>query len=281
VPIIPVERLQQEYLVEIKDPSNPMEAARIVFEDLKFPEGVPQAVDKLNAFLKNPAMSNSGVSWNAKDLLLLVTANEQVAKGDYSGAEQSLRTLDSSNLFQNAGPSIKAIRDQIAADMIKGRLEQITQTKVQAGETIYQMLSRVLDGLKAEGKYVEMANIITTAQRLQPRNMQSGSPDFPWSYSDSTALLAYASGSQLEKAGDSLAAINEYRRVITSGQGAKYAPTPEAQQGLERIKKADPEAFKDVNGAVLEELRRIRLEINDPMRMQQYMQRNMPPGMGR
>ena len=253
-PMLSATEIQKAFVEEtISD--NPAEAARKVFVGVDTLEAIPPAVTRLTEILKDPAVRNQNQGWNTKNLLLLVEADNQAQAGAFADARASLQRVENDPIFSNL-PGLGALRDQVTERVRSGELLGITGATLKPGETTNTMLTRVLDQLKAESKYAEMARIISQANKLpRPR---TGYPSNPWSSEDATALIAFATASQFDQAGDAFPAVVEYRRVISTGQTGKYAPTKEAQAALERLQKSNPDVLKDVNSVVLEELRQIR-----------------------
>ncbi|MDD5201041.1 MAG: hypothetical protein PHC88_14710 [Terrimicrobiaceae bacterium] len=272
-PIISQKDLERAFIEQLPSPWTTADVPRIAFRDVKNVADLPPAVEKMNELLSNPAIYEAGFFLSdPRDILALVTADQQVKEGNFAAAEEALSDLDRSEVYQTCRRWLQPIRTAIRQRLTAGELQQITGAKPRSDESSNTMLRRVLDGLQAGGEYTKMSDLVTEISML-PATTLYGKVDYPWSPGDATALLAYANASKLEQAGDALAAVNEYRRVITSAQGGKYAPTAEAQKAIERLKKSHPEAFADIDGVVLDELRQIRQELDQALRLQIQQQR--------
>ena len=271
-PVMSAAEIQKAFDAEAMVPDNPIEAARQVFVNVDTIEELPAAVARLDEIGKNPAWRSQVQGWNTKNFLFLVDADREVQAGAFAEARVTLEKVGRDNLYINL-PGLQTLRDQIIERLRTGEMLAITGAALQPGETTNAMLTRVLDQLKGESKYAEMARIISQVSKL-PRP-SGNAPIYPWSDGDATALVAFATAAQFDAAGDVFPAVVEYRRVISAGQAGKYAPTKEAQAALERLKKSNPEVFADVNSVVLEELRQIRQTILQI----RTRQPGAPPGM--
>lgn len=268
-PVLSAAELQKFASEGAYTPDNAIDAARFAFRDVETADQLPAAVERARELLKKPSLAREARDWNFSSVLEMCDAEEAIDQGRLADARAKLISQDSSNLVINV-PALRELRSNLLNRLATAEVAEIAGGQLSEGQSVGAFLSATLDRLQAEGKFAEMAKIMARVGELQRGiNLQN----VPWSPNDPAALAAYASGAQLEAAGDALAAINEYRRAITSGQTGKYAPTKQAEEALARLRQSHPAAFEDANGVVLEELRQIRQDLQRAM----MMQRRMPP----
>jgi hypothetical protein len=204
------------------------------------------------------------------DRLAFVTqAADAVSQKKYDVAATALQQFNSGGGYSSVNDAMQPIINDLQRQIIIAQLFAITKQQPQADEPLDTFLKRLADQLRAEGKYADLAAMMSAVTAATSRLASSRLPFTPpWTLADAQALRAYSAGTQFETAGDILSAINQYRIVITVGQGAPYAPTDEAAKALEKLKATNPEALKDLNTAVLSQLQAIQDQLrNLPMTM--------------
>lgn len=262
VAVLPRSVIESSFVAEEKPVNDLDDVFRISFANVKTTADLPVAIERLQKFSKNPAISTQGLSFprEVERLQNLTGADAAIKAGNLEAAAAALDRYRSSGGYAGTNTAMLGILNDLQMEIITRRLTDLTKEKPESGEVPGDFVKRVADQLRAKGQYEELGSLVDIVNATNARSYQS-SFTVPWSPGDATAIRAFLIARQFEAAGDTLASINQYRTVISAGQGGRYAPVDEARKSLEKLKTTNPEAFKDVNAVVLVQLQALQEQL--------------------
>src|SRR5690606_17978359 len=159
---------------------------------------IPAAVTRAEAMFAAPAMAGQQ-AMDFTAILAMQDAARDLESGDVAGARTKLLSHDTSSVIINV-PALKSLHTALLGRLAAAEVADITGRPPESDtDSADTLLAETLDRLHAEKKFAEMAKIIARVGEIRRGiNFQN----VPWSPSDALALSAYASGAQLETAGD-------------------------------------------------------------------------------
>lgn len=185
---------------------------------------------------------------------LLISAWEAAKKGNNATTVQAIERLSSSGGNVASKGYYDSIKNQILSRFIEGKAPAWSQLTQNSGEDIMDYLGRILDELQAKNDYatqLEILDLVSSLNRSQP------TPPF---LSARNSIQLFVAAQRFEKTGDILAAVTNYRMVVGSATG-KYVPMAQAEAALKKLNESNPEAFKNYEGVLLEEMRSLQQQM--------------------
>lgn len=241
------------------DPVNPSinELTEKIFEGVTSPEDLPKALARVDDLLKN-----SGVT--APHAYQLRSNKEKIerleARWKLIGTSMSpadFRKLGTVR-FTTEDP-LHALGEQINTLLVMDVLKGSSGVAARADENPQEYMTRILDGLKDKEDYAGMIEVLSTYQR-------TGQEIPPAWAIGRTALDRFVAGKRFDEAGDVYAAVTSYRMVLNTSGKSPYAPVEAAQAALKRIGETHPDALKNSDSMILEEIQELKRQIQLLMR---------------
>ena len=261
-PVLSLQEIEAR-LSESTGPTDVHTAITRVFADVNSADNLPSALKRLESYSNNPQNQDlQSLKMETQRMNAYIDAWQSAKAGDTANAMSLLNRTQGG--LEEAQRYYTPIKEQIEARIMQDKVAAWTKLTRNPNESSRAYLGRILDDLQTQGDYTKMLDVAAfTAQvdRSTPALVSS---------SDREAIEQFLAGQRFEKAGDGLAAINSYRVVVGLPAG-KYAPTDQATEALKTLQTKYPEAFKNYEGVVLEQLRGISQQL-------QLLQRNRPPG---
>ena len=231
-----------------------------ILEGLRSLEDLPKIVAELKVAAAQASSRRSGMPGpDAQDFDNLLTLWEAAKKGDqtvlsrWPGGYAGTFTLQIQAIWTQ-------YRDEIATllmvQALKGKVDLPRAPWKSAGS----YAERVLQMLQEKKDYETMTEVCRLRQSLMliaPRGENWGS--------EKIQFETLAAARRFEVAGDTLGALTAYRSLV-GGAAGKYFPMDEATEALKRLRAANPAAFADIQGVVLEELRSFRQQLQQSPR---------------
>lgn len=255
----------QEIEARLSEPDGSMDvhtAVAKVFADVNSPDDLPTALKRLQAYSSNPQnQALQSLKMETQRTNTYIDAWQSAKAGDTANAMKLLnRSLGG---LEEAQRYYTPIKEQIEARIMQDKVTTWTKLTRNPNESSQAYLGRILVDLKTRGDYATMLDIAAFATQFDRTNSLMSS-------SDREAIEQFLAGQRFEKAGDGLGAITSYRVVVGLPAG-KYAPTEQATEALKALQTKYPEAFKDYEGVVFEQLRGLSQQL-------QLLRRNQLPG---
>jgi hypothetical protein len=231
-----------------------------ILEGLRSLEDLPKTVQELKAAASRPAIQARGMPrLDGQNFELLLTLWEAVKQGDLTVLSQWPSDYAGSYTPQ-VQSTWRQYRDEIAtlflAEAFKGRVNLPPKPR----ELAEPYAERLLQTLREKRGFETM----TEVYRLRQSLLLAAPKGENWA-SERAQFETLAAARRFEVAGDTLGAITAYRSIV-GGAAGKYFPMDEATEALKRLRAANPAAFNDVQGVVLEELRSLRQQLQQPRR---------------
>lgn len=152
-------------------------------------------------------------------------------------------------------PYYANILPQLFRDYIQYHSDKLGGVKPEESESPESYLTRVLDGFFAKEQFEEIRQML---KAIADCGWLSKS-DLPGGFA-LQGVSSYLTAQKLEEAGDLLPAINHYRVVIELPP-TKYVPSKQTAERLRALQASHPDLFKDVSGALLNDIKSLRMEV--------------------
>jgi hypothetical protein len=254
-PVLTVQEIDARFLVDGAETLNSRSALAKVFEGVKSADDLPAALERLKVYSSSPMNPElSALRNEQKRMEAVQQAWEMVKKGDDSTA---LKTLDRMNSFggmEEAQSYYEPLKRQIFRKALQSKAQAWSKLSQNSDEDAPAFLDRILDELQGRQDYAAIIEVMKFSEQIN-RTGQAGT-----SAQDRTALENFLAAQRFENAGDDLAAVTNYRLVVGAPSG-KYVPTARAEEALKKLKEKNPEVFKNYEGALMEEMRSMRQQI--------------------
>ena len=221
---------------------------------LKTLEDLPAVIERWKAFQAAPQASkgdlNQVAAMNAKFDLLLRASNELKAG---NGADALALASDPSLLSGHPDmfPYLKPLINQIVEGVLAAKISVLIGPQPAFAANPGKATNDALTALKQKGDYQSLLELL---------KLQQGRPS-----RDTNIAIApvehFLAARRFESSGDVMMAVSEYRSVVAAPAGP-WLPQTEATEALQRLQKDNPDAFKDNNSVLLQELRTLREQLN-------------------
>jgi hypothetical protein len=261
-PVLAAGELKSKWL-SVGTENSLAENAKIILGDLKMPDDLPGVLDRWKKLLQDPQLSPTGNSYDNSVTARLETMQKAFAALQLGDDQTALRFLNSTS-FEGGQPDLvpyfTSLKNKLFDSVVAARVKSVAGLEPDRERGWAELLQRAMERLQDKGDY----NGVLELQKVQE------SLDRRPGNAESTSIQHFLAAQRFEAAGDILSAIIEYRTVVATPTG-KFIPQKEASDGLKRLQERNPEAFKGYEGAVLQELRNLRQQL-------QILPNRFPPG---
>lgn len=254
-PVLSVKEIECRFITDDAESLNVRSALGKVFEGMKSPEDLPAALERLKTLSANPMNPELGNLRSEQNRILLIQqAWEAAKKGDDETASRSLERMASSGGFDDAQAYYEPLKRQVLGLVLQRKAEKWTKLPRNEDEGTPAYLGRILDELQGKEDYATMIEVMRFSDQIS-RPGQTG--NFA---SDRGSMERFLAAQRFENSGDVPAAVTNYRFVVGSPPG-KYVPLARSQEALKNLQEKFPEAFKSNEGALMEEMRGLRQQM--------------------
>jgi len=254
-PVLTASQINKSFLTDTSSAPNARTAFAQVFAGLKTPEDLPGAIERLQNIAALPDNMELNMLRNEqKRLDNLLQAWEAVKRGDDAAASKILERMQQGGGMEEAQAYYDSLKSQILGRVIQNKAPAWTKLTLNPGEEPAAFFGRVLDELNAKGDYPTMIEVMKYADQI---NRPPGNGGYT---KDRMVLDQFLAGQRFENVGDVQAAVTNYRLVVGSPM-SKYIPTGRAEESLKKLYEKNPEAFKNNDSALTEEIRALRQQV--------------------
>lgn len=252
-PLLTKEEVSAAYLPPGPAQMTIREAWPKIFENVNAPDDIPLAIQRIKVLSEEPQNPElSTLKEEINRLSLLATAWNAVKSRDEIGAAQAMSRISNSGGFSDAERWEFPLQKQINGQWIEQRAGQWSKLTRQVDEDPLAYIQRIIKEQWDAGNYETVVEIMKFSDKLNRSGQQQ--------FTGRAFIEQYLAGQRFEATGDDLAAIVIYRAVVAAPAG-EFVPTEKAQEALKRLQAKNPEAFKDYEGVVLQELSNIKKQM--------------------
>ena len=251
-PVLTVEEIQSK-IVPDKPEDTFKSITTEILSGLNTPDDLPAVIERWKAFQNGPQSVKGDmsqvISMNAKLELLLKAFNELKAgnpEGAIAIANDRVFAYGNTEMNSALKPLITTVIDRALTAKVMTVLGPQSETTGNASKDF----DRAVDTLKQKGDYEGILELL----KIQGAVSGNFNPAI-------STIEHFLAAKRFESSNDLLMAVAEYRSVVAASPGP-MVPQDEAGEALKRLQKDHPEMLKEYEGPLLEELRSLRLQMN-------------------